>query len=393
MAQKVVAMETKLLAVFSSLAEVNVAAVCRELEISRQTFYKYKRRFQEEGPAGLAERSRRPIVSPAMIPVELEDEIVRLRKALPVDNGAQTIAYHLARAGWEVPAVSTIHRALVRRGQVVPQPHKRPRSAWRRFEWPAPNDAWQIDATCWALANGAEVWIMDVLDDHSRVLIAARVCSGPTVTAAWDAFSHGAGEWGLPAHVMSDNGACFTSRLRKGRETVFEANLRALGVRHIASSPGHPQTCGKLERSHQTTKEWLDNLPPAGTPDQLQDQLDDWRRVYNFERPHSALDGATPLERWHASLPAVPGDRIPDPPAARLGRVTATGVISWGRALIGVGTEHAGSHLLVVARGDHVTVWGRGGLIRELTIDPSRTYQPTGKPPGRRLKRLLGPCS
>src|SRR4051794_1441449 len=148
MAQKVVSMETKLRAVFAAgEGGVPVSALCAELGISRQSFYKYKRRWDAHGPAGLVERSRRPRNSPRLISVELEDEIVRLRKTLPLDNGAQSIAYHLARAGWAVPDVRTIHRALVRRGMVLPQPQKRPRSAWRRFEWPRPNDAWQIDAT------------------------------------------------------------------------------------------------------------------------------------------------------------------------------------------------------------------------------------------------------
>ena len=142
-------MEAKLLAVFTAgLSSVNVSRLCADLQISRQTFYKYRRRFDAEGPAGLVARSRAPHRSPNAISGELEDQIVRLRKTLPVDNGAQMIAYHLARDGWDpVPAVSTIHRALVRRGLVTAQPHKRPKSATTRFVWPRPNDAWQIDAT------------------------------------------------------------------------------------------------------------------------------------------------------------------------------------------------------------------------------------------------------
>ena len=175
MAQKVVSMEAKLLAVFSSGGPVKVTALCRELGISRQTLYKYRRRFEVEGPAGLVERSRRPHSSPQRICAETEDAIIRLRKELRVDCGAQAIAYHLARRGEIVPSVATIHRVLVRRGMVTPQPRKRPHAAWRRFEWPRPNDAWQIDATTWALADGQTVWIMDILDDHSRALVAARV--------------------------------------------------------------------------------------------------------------------------------------------------------------------------------------------------------------------------
>jgi transposase InsO family protein len=319
-------METKLRAVFEGgQPGVKVTALCTELGISRDTFYKYRRRWKEEGPAGLVERSRRPHTSPNMISVEVEDEIVRLRKTLPLDNGAQTIAYHLERSGWPVPAVITIHRALERRGMIVAQPEKRPRSAWRRFEWPHPNDAWQIDATRWVLRSGREVWVMDVLDDHSRVVVAARVCDGPTGDAAWGAFCDGAERFGTPAHVMSDNGTCFTGRFLSGAEAAFERDLRALGVRHIRSTPGHPQTCGKIERFHQTLKRWLRSQPLARSRPELQHQLEEFLAFYNHRRPHRALGGATPTERWHASKPAVPGEIIPETPRHPMPAFTPSG--------------------------------------------------------------------
>ena len=382
MGQKVVAMEAKLLAIVSSGLRLDVSALCRELGVSRQTFYKYRRRWMAEGPAGLVERSRRPRSSPGVVPVAVEEEILRLRKELPLDNGAQTIAYHLARQGLgQVPSVATIHRVLVRRGMVVPQPHKRPRSSWRRFCWPRPNDAWQIDATCWALADGREVWIMDLLDDHSRLLLAARVAEGPTAKAAWEAFAHAVADWGIPARAMSDNGLCFTGRLH-GRDVDFERQLRQMGVQHLPSRPSHPQTCGKLERSHQTTKKWLRTQPPAGDESQLQDQLDRWRAFYNHDRPHRALAGATPYERWTASQPARPGEPIPGPTRASLHTISSAGHIGWGRYNIAVGSQLAGHTVLVVARDHDLTIYGQPGLLRRLTIDPSRRYQPSGKPPG-----------
>lgn len=388
MARKVITMEAKLLAVFTSGLELNVRALCAELGVSRQTFYKYRRRWVAEGPAGLVERSRRPLSSPGQLAPEFEDAIVRLRKELPVDNGAQAITWHLARRGMTVSA-STVHRVLVRRGMVTPQPEKRPKSSWRRFEWPRPNDAWQIDATCWALADNREIWIMDVLDDHSRMLVAARVCDGPTAAAAWDALSHGIADWGPPAHVMSDNGTCFTSRFSgfAGRND-FEETLRGLGIRHIPSTPGHPQTCGKLERSHQTTKRWLTAIGPADTSEELQRQLDHWRGYYNQHRPHTAAAGRTPLQRWSATERATPLGAHPLPPRTGLRVVGSNGSISWDRYIIGIDSRRAGEHLLVVARGLELTIHARGGIIRQLTIDPSRRRQPNGRPPGRRTDPL-----
>jgi transposase InsO family protein len=385
-------MEAKLLAVFTAGLDINVRALCDELEISRQTFYKYRARWLAEGPPGLVERSRRPRTSPSRIPLEVEDAIVRLRKDLVVDNGAQAITWHLARRGVTVSA-ATVHRVLVRRGMVTPQPEKRPKSSWTRFEWPRPNDAWQIDATVWALADNREIWIMDVLDDHSRVLIAARVCVGPTGEAAWEALCHGIAEWGLPAHVMSDNGACFTSRLTLGGTTDFERTLRGLGIRHIPSSPAHPQTCGKLERSHQTTKRWLGAIGPAETPEQLQAQLDDWRHRYNHQRPHKAAGGNTPLQRWLATNRAVPLGALPLPPITGLRRVLPNGTISWQRYLIGIDSRRAAENVLVVARDLDITIHGRGGVLRQISIDPTRRRQPNGHPPGRRSDPLLSAMS
>jgi transposase InsO family protein len=308
--------------------------------------------------------------------VELEDEIVRLRKTLPLDKGAQTIAYHLARGGWQVPNVRTIHRALVRRGMVTAQPEKRPRSSWRRFEWPRPNDAWQIDATRWVLRSGREVWVMDILDDHSRVAISARVCGGPTGDAAWDTFCDGIESYGTPARVMSDNGTCFTGRFLSGGEAAFERDLRTLGVQHLLSSPAHPQTCGKLERWHQSLKRWLRARPLARTQAELQGQLDEFVAFYNDDRPHRALNGATPIERWRSSQPATPGPPIPSAPHASLHTVVANNLISWGRHRIAVGPGLVGQQLLVIARDDNLTVFGANGLVRRLHLDRSRNYQP-----------------
>ncbi|MEA3018808.1 MAG: hypothetical protein QOI47_332 [Actinomycetota bacterium] len=393
MARKVVTMEAKLLAVFTSRLDVNVRALCAELGISRQSFYKYRRRWLAEGPAGLVERSRRPSSSPGQIAAEVEETIVRLREDLVVDNGAQAIAWHLARRGVSV-SQSTVHRVLARRGMVIPQPAKRPKSSWCRFEWPRPNDAWQIDATAWALSDNREVWIMDVLDDHSRVLIAARVCDGPTGAAAWDAFAHGIAEWGEPAHVMSDNGICFTGRLAGfGGKSGFERSLRSLGVRHIPSSPGHPQTCGKLERSHQTTKRWLAAIGPADTPAQLQQQLDDWRHHYNEHRPHTAARGGTPLARWMTTDRAEPTGVPPMPSTTGLRRVNSNGSISWDRHVISIDSRRAGEHVLVIARDLELSIHGHGGIIRQLTIDPSRRRQPNGHRPGPRTDALLSAMS
>lgn len=391
MARKVVAMQDRLLAVMAAdLSSVNVAALCRELQISRQTFYKYRRRFGEEGPAGLVERSRRPLRSPNQMSAATEDEVVQLRKLRQErgeDCGAQSIVWQMRRDGWpQVPSASAAYWALVRRGQITPQPQKRPKSAGKRFVWPFPNDAWQIDATRWILSDGGEVWIMDTLDDHSRVVPSALACEGPTTGAAWKALCTGAETYGLPARIISDNGTCFTGRLIHGGRVAFEENLAAAGIEHILSSPGHPQTCGKLERFHQTLKQWLKARPLPATITQLQTQLDEFLDYYNMNRPHRALGGATPIEAWTASPASKPGNPIPTQADSRLCVVDSRGRITVGSYLIGIGTHLAGHQLLTIRNRNHVTVISQGRIIRQLTLDTTRRYQPSGRPPGRQPK-------
>jgi transposase InsO family protein len=363
---------------------VCVTRLCAELGISRNRFYELRKRYAKEGPAGLEPRSRRPLSSPGQIPAVLEQRICRLREELLIDNGAQAIFYRLQRDGIDpLPSVRTVHRVLVRNGLVAPQPRKRPRTCWRRFEYADPNGCWQIDATQWQLRNRATVWVMDVLDDHSRYLCAAIAVPGDTVEAAWRAFQHGVAECGPPCQVLSDNGACFTGRGDgPGR---FHTNLAALGVRAITSSPYHPQTCGKLERLHCTLKTWLRTQPPARTLTELQTQLDAFRAYYNHHRPHRALHGATPAERFHARAKATPGQPIPLPgPGPQLlfadRTVCANGRLNAAGTSIGMGARWAGHTLTVIVYGTRIAVFDGTTLIRALTIDPTRSYQPRLSP-------------
>lgn len=399
MAGKVTAMSMRLVAALTvDLSSVNVSELCRELGVSRQTFYKWRARFAAEGPAGLVERSRRPHSSPSQMSAATEDEVVRLRKSMREggrDHGAQSIVWEMEREGWgEVPSVSAVHRALVRRGMVDPQPQKRPRSAGRRFVWPFPNGAWQFDGTHWVLADDGQVWIMDCLDDHSRVVPAVLACEGLTSEAAWDTLCRGADVYGFPANVISDNGPCFTGRFLGGGHgrVLFEKNLAQAGINHILSSPGHPQTCGKLERFHQTLKRWLGARPLAPDLAELQVQLDEFLDYYNHQRPHRALGGATPQQVWQATPAARPGDPIRSRPDSRLGTVNPYGQVPVGSYMVGVGTHLAGHQVLIVRNDLEVTIIGDGRLVRRLTIDPNRRYQPSGRPPGRRPKNQIGPC-
>jgi transposase InsO family protein len=364
--------------------------VARDYDVSRQWVHQLVTRYQAEGEAAFQPRSRRPHTNIRAISAESEERIVRLRKTLDkagYDAGAATIAEHLARDPdvAKVPAVSTIWRVLTRRGFVIPQPHKRPRSAWKRFSAEQPNELWQADVTHWRLADDTEVEILNILDDHSRVALASTArptMTGPDVLDTFtDAFAH----WGTPAAVLTDNGAIFTATPRRGGRSALQVSLGELGINYINSKPYHPQTCGKIERFHQTLKKRLSALPPARSLTELQNQLDDFTVYYNTVRPHRALHRHTPVQAFANRPKAFPtGYRIPPHYRIRHDRIDAAGVITirYNSRLhhIGLSKHLRGTHVIVLIdnRNIHVLDHHSGQLIRKLVLDPNRDYQPRG---------------
>ena len=364
--------------------------VARCYGVSRRWVITVVQRFLAEGEAGLEPRSRRPQRSPNRVPETVEDEIVELRKTLDQaghDSGAQTIAAHLERRHGQTPAVSTIWRVLARRGFVVPQPHKRPKSSYVRFEADQPNERWQLDITHWALASGAGVEILNVVDDHSRLLVdsTAKVTFKADDVVA--CFRDATARHGLPASLLSDNGAVFTGSYRGGGRVALEVELASLGISFRHSRPYHPQTCGKVERLHQTMKRWLTRQDPARTLRALQAQLDTFRVSYNTDRPHRALARRTPTEAFDARPKAHPtGQPVPDGHyRVRHDRIDTSGVITLRHNSklhhIGLGRRHAGTRVLVLVHDLHVRVIDdTGQLLRQLTLDPTRDYQPQPRP-------------
>jgi transposase InsO family protein len=271
------------------------AEVGRDYGVSPRWVYELVRRFDAEGEAGLAPRSRRPRHNPYRVSAALEDEIVELRKDLldlGVDAGAHTIAVHLERRHGQadLPSVATIWRVLSRRGFVTPQPQKRPKSSFVRFEADQPNERWQADITHWRLADGSEVEILDMID-------------------------------------------------------------------------------------------------PAETIEALQAQLDRFSSYYNEVRPHRALGPRTPAEAFAARPKAGPSDiglAIPGRFRVRRDKIDITGVVTIRHNSrlhhIGLGRRLIGTRVLVLIDGLQIRVISEDGeLIRELTLDTSRDYQPHGR--------------
>jgi transposase InsO family protein len=376
------------------------SAVARDYDVSRYWVQQLVRRYRTEGEAAYEPHSRRPHSSPHAVPDAVEDEIVRLRKELSrqgLDAGADTIRTHLARrtprsptsSTAAPPSVSTIWRILTRRGFVTPQPQKRPRSSWHRFEAEQPNERWQADTTHWQLADGTGVEILNLLDDHSRLALACvprRTITGPDVVHVFqEAFVC----WGIPASVLTDNGAVFTGLPRRGGRVALEVELGRLGIRLDHSRAHHPQTQGKVERFQQTEKKWLAAQPPAKTIAGLHRQLTRFRRYYNDIRPHRALDRRTPWEAYTARPKATATGPYIDPHCrVRHDRVDQAGTVTlrYNSRLhhIGVGRPHTGTRITLLIHDLHIRIIDRhtGEILRELTLDPSRDFQPRGVPPG-----------
>ena len=365
--------------------------VARDYGVSRRWVHELVRRFEAEGEAGLEARSRRPRRSPLQTPAGVEDEIVEIRKHLAdegLDAGAHTIAFHLGRRHGSAPAVSTIWRILVRRGFVIPQPQKRPKSSYLRFQADQPNERWQADTTHWRLGDGTEAEILNILDDHSRLLVTSQAHATTRAADVVAAFHHGFATCGFPASALTDNGAVFTAAYRGGGRCAIEIELARLGIRLHHSAPYHPQTCGKVERFHQTQKKWLRHQDPATTLGGLQDKLDTFAAYYNTVRPHRALGRRTPQEAFQARPRAAPAGQRPVVPThfrVRTDRVDRAGLVTlrYNSRLhhIGLGRRHAGTQvLLLIADLDIRILTQDGEPLRHLTLNPDRDYQPQDQP-------------
>jgi transposase InsO family protein len=362
----------------------SVASLARDHGLHRSWIYKLLQRYEQEGEAGLVPRSRRPKTSPTAISETLEDRIVEIRKELTdggIDEGAESIQSQLEREGYHAPSVSTIWRVLRRRGFVTPQPQKRPKSSYIRFEADLPNECWQSDMTHWVLEGDVGVEIVNVLDDHSRLCLASVAFPVTKVLDVMNVFQATRERYGTPASLLSDNGAIYTAKSRYGR-TGLETELERLGVVFKHSSPYHPQTCGKVERYHQTMKKFLRKQPPATTIRELQSQLDWFTNYYNTVRPHRGLARRTPQSVYDARVKAHPGD-VKDATAhfrVRYDKIDTNGTVTlrYGSRLLhlGMGRKNAGQVVTMLVADRDVRVLNPDGvLMRRFTIDPQRSYQ------------------
>ncbi len=331
-----------------------------------------------------------PPHQPQRHPPAVVDRVLQLRHELldyGADAGPHTIAAILHRELPDPPGVTTIWRILTRAGTITPEPRKRPRRSWIRFEADLPNECWQADFTHWTLTGGRDTEILLWVDDHSRFLISATAHTPVTGHIVVDTFRAACTRHGTPQSTLTDNGLVFTTRHRGG-PNKFEVELLVLGVTQKNGTPNHPQTQGKVERLNQTLKKWLTARPRAADVEHLQTQLDEFTAYYNTNRPHRSLNRATPAQAYTARAKASPDHNRGGHFRIRDDKVYANGQVTLRRGgrmhHIGLGKEHAGQPVRMLIHDLHILVVHRdtGEILRELILDPDKNHQPRRLPPG-----------
>ncbi len=362
----------------------SVRAVAAATGRSKSWVQRHVALYRNGGDEALAPLKRGPRVPANLTAAAMEDDIVSWRKRLGengLDAGARTIRWQMIENGATPPAMSTIHRVLRRRGFVTPQPQKRPRSSWTRFESSLPNETWQSDMTHWHLDGERQVEIINFIDDYSRAVLASVAVPVATSSDVVRIFFDTAAVYGFPRSVLSDNGAIYTTAYR-GSHTGMEIELATLGITFKHGKPYHPQTQGKVERYHLTLKKYLRKKPAAATLAELQGQIDRFVHIYNEERPHTAR-GCPPMRAWRQLDKAtieIDGQTLLAHTKVRRDRVDKTGAFTlrYRSKLhhVGVGREHRGKRILILMADLDVRVIDENGVtIRHLELDPSVDYQ------------------
>lgn len=377
-----------------------VRDVAAQYGVSQSWLYELLARYRTEGEAMFEPRSKRPASNPNAIPAETIDLILEYRQKLTatgLDAGPDTIGWHLEHHHSITVSRATIARHLTRHGLVLAEPKKRPKSSYIRFQAAMPNECWQADFTHYRLTNaagrpGADCEILTWLDDCSRYALSVTVhhrVTGPIVLAT---FRETVAEHGIPASTLTDNGMVFTTRLSQGKKGAgtrngFETELRRLNVVQKNGRPNHPTTQGKVERFQQTMKKWLRTQPEQpSTIEDLQALLDAFVEEYNEHRPHRSLDHrATPATIYTSRPKATPTAANRDQDThdrVRHDKVDKTGKITLryqGRLYsIGIGRTHARTRVIVLVHDLDIRIIdaATGELLRELTLDPAKRYQP-----------------
>ena len=358
-----------------ALAEgANVSQLCRRFGIGRTSGYQLLHRYQAEGEAGLAERSRRPKSSPGRTSAALEAAVLEVRAEHPAWGGRK-IARVLSRRGQGELSPSTVTGILRRNGIELgtlgggAQP-------FIRFEHAAPNELWQMDFKGHVAMRRGRVHPLTVLDDHSRYSPLLAACADETTNTVKTQLVGAFGRYGLPWRIATDNGAPWGDGAGEGF-TPLVVWLIETGVAVSHSRPYHPQTLGKDERFHRSMKAEVLSTPFIDLA-QAQQAFDRWRDLYNTERPHDALAGGVPIERFTPSSRDYCDTVTPFEYASddTIRRVQQRGVLSFKGRILKVSKAFTGKTVAIRPTSNNgvVEIFFRHQKIRTVDLHDTAVY-------------------
>ena len=345
------------------------SALCEEFGISRPTGYLWLGRYDRDGLAGIAERSRRPWLSPEQTQPEVEAQVIALRQQLP-DWGARKLRVLLQRQGIELPR-STIHRVLLRHGMIHASDKRGP--APQRFERSAPNELWQMDFKG-PLQKGDKLGPLSVLDDHSRYLLLLQKLAKPSGELVREHLEGAFGACGVPEGMLMDHGTPWWSATSPHGFTKLSLWLMKQGIQLHWGRIRHPQTQGKVERFHGELQRAVRYRHPTAA-DNVQTWLDEFRWEHNQIRPHEALEMETPASRWRPSERKYQAN----PPAweypagARVLKVDSDGKIKLQGEHWVVSRALKGERVQLVTLEQRVLVYYCRTLVREFDLANQRS--------------------
>jgi len=369
--------EQRYLAVLAVIAEGHtVKDVAARWGVSRQTVHSWLSRYEAGGLEGLADRSHRPARCPHQMPAVLEAAVLEMRRHHR-GWGARRIAYELAGKGMmPAPSESGVYRALLRAGLIEAAGRRRRKDSWKRWERGSPMELWQMDLVGgFALVDGSTAKALTGVDDHSRFCVSARLMVRERTRPVCDGLADAMRSHGVPDQVLTDNGKVFTGRFNHPpTEVLFDRICRENGVEHLLTAPRSPTTTGKIERFHRSLRaEFLTGRVFASIRT-AQAELDQWVAHYNHDRPHQALDMATPAQRFTArpgpagrpvNDTALAHDRAGDDWVSR--RVGANGVVCVSWQQVSVGKHRAGQRCDVHVQAELLQFWIGPDLLKTVT--------------------------
>lgn len=295
------------------MAGANISELSRRFGISRQTAYKWLERYDPRAAdGGLGDRSRKPLNSPGRSVTELEQEVLDVRKHNAAWGGRK-IARVLFNEKQLQVAPSTVNSILKRHGCISLEASQASQP-WKRFEHCAPNELWQMDFKGHFALQQGRCHALTAIDDHSRYNVVLKALKQETRADVQAALIEAFERYGMPWRINADNGPPWGSHVRSPHRrslTQLGVWLIRLGIDLSHSRPMHPQTNGKDERFHRTLKAEVISRHHLVDIPHAQRQFDAWRHIYNYRRPHEALQLETPSQRYSSSKRCYPGSLPP----------------------------------------------------------------------------------